>query len=65
MGLEDNPDFPRFNAVSTGLRDAEDALLRAIKGGSKAELVEAKLALMAALDEYKKVADGLWENEES
>jgi hypothetical protein len=24
MDLEDHPDFPRFNVVSTGLRDAEE-----------------------------------------
>ena len=59
MSIEDQPDFPRFNAVSTGLRDAEDRLLRALKSGNKAEIVAAKIALMGALDEYSKVADGI------
>ena len=57
MDLEDHPDFPRFNMVSTGLRDAEDRLLQALKGGDKAEIVAAKVVLMGALDEYSKVAD--------
>jgi hypothetical protein len=59
VGIEDQPDFPRFNTVSTGLRDAEDRLLRALKSGNKAEIVAAKIALMGALDEYGKVADGI------
>jgi len=59
MRIEDQPDFPRFNMVSTGLRDAEDRLLRALKTGNQAEIVAAKLALMGALDEYSKVADGI------
>jgi hypothetical protein len=59
MDVEDHPDFPRFNMVSTGLRDAEDRLLQALKSGDKAEIVAAKLALMGALDEYSKVADGI------
>jgi hypothetical protein len=59
MGLEDYPDFPRFSTASTGLRDAEARLLRALKGGNKAEVVAAKLDLMGALDEYSKVADGI------
>ncbi len=59
MDLEDHPDFPRFNMVSTGLRDAEDRLLQALKGGDKAEIVAAKVVLMGALDEYSKVADGI------
>ena len=58
MKLEDYPDFPRFNTVSTGLRDAEGKLLQALKGGNKAEIVAAKLDLMGALDEYSKVATG-------
>jgi len=57
MSIEDQPDFPRFNEVSTGLRDAEDRLLRALKSGNKAEIVAAKIALMGALDAYSKVAD--------
>ena len=59
MGIENQPDFPKFNMVSTGLRDAEDRLLRALKGGNKAEIVAAKITLMGALDEYSKVADGI------
>jgi len=59
MRIEDQPDFPRFNMISTELRDAEDRLLRALKTGNQAEIVAAKLALMGALDEYRKVADGI------
>jgi hypothetical protein len=62
MDLEDHPDFPRFNVVSTGLRDAEDRLLQALKSGNKAEIVAAKVVLMGALDEYSKVADGIGED---
>ena len=59
MSIEDQPDFPRFNMVSTALRDAEDRLLRALKSGNKAEITAAKIALMGTLDEYGKVADGI------
>ena len=59
MAIENQPDFPRFNMVSTGLREAEDRLLRALKSGNKSEIVAAKVALMGALDEYSKVADGI------
>lgn len=59
MNIEDHPDFPRFNMVSTGLRDAEDRLLQSLKSGNKAEIVAAKITLMGALDEYSKVADGI------
>ena len=59
MAIENQPDFPRFNMVSTGLRDAEDRLLRALKSGNQSEIVAAKVALMGALDEYSKVADGI------
>jgi hypothetical protein len=59
MDIENQPYFPRFNMVSTGLREAEDRLLRALKSGNKAEIVAAKIALMGALDEYSKVADGI------
>jgi hypothetical protein len=59
MDIEDHPDFPRFSIVSTGLRDAEDRLLRALKNGNKSDIIAAKLALMGALDEYSKVADGI------
>lgn len=62
MGIEDQPDFPRFNMVSTGLRDAEDRLLRALKGGNKAEIAAAKLALMGALDEYSRAAEEIGED---
>jgi hypothetical protein len=62
MDIEDHPDFPRFNMVSTVLRDAEERLLQALKSGNKAEIVAAKLALMGALDEYSKTADGLGED---
>jgi hypothetical protein len=63
MEMEDHPDFPRFNEVSTGLRDAEERLLQALKRRNKAEIVAAKLALMGALNEYSKVADGLAEDQ--
>jgi len=59
MDIEDHPDFPRFNLVSSGLRDAEERLLEALKSGNKTEIVAAKLALMGALDEYSKVAVGI------
>ena len=59
MGIENQPDFPKFNTVSAGLREAEDRLLRALKSGDKAEIVAAKIALMGVLDEYSKVADGI------
>ena len=62
MDIEDHPDFPRFNLVSTGLRDSEDRLLQALKSGNKVEIVAAKLALMGALDEYSKVADKIGED---
>jgi hypothetical protein len=65
MGIEDNPDFPRFNMVSTGLRDAEDKFLRAVKSGNKAEIVDAKLVLRAALDEYSKATDRIGGDENS
>ncbi len=61
MDIEDQPDFPRFNSVSTGLKDAEDGMLNALKSGDKSKIVEAKLVLMAALDEYRKAADGIGE----
>ena len=57
MSIEDEPDFPRFNEVSTVLRDAEERLLRALRSGNKAEIVAAKLDLKGALDEYSKFAD--------
>jgi hypothetical protein len=56
MDIEDHPDFPRFNMISTVLRDAEERLLRALKSGNKEEFVAAKVVLMGALDEYWKVA---------
>lgn len=59
MAIENQPDFPRFNMVSSGLRDAEDRLLRALKSDNKAEIVAAKVALMGTLDEYSKMADGI------
>lgn len=59
MSIEDNPDFPRFNVVSTGLRDAEERLLQALKSGNKAAIAAAKLVLMGALDEYSKVVGGI------
>jgi hypothetical protein len=55
--LEDYPDFPRFNMASTALRDAEEKLLQALKSGTKAEIVAAKLAVAGAIDEYSKVVD--------
>ena len=62
MAIEYHPDFPRFSTVSTGLRDAEDRLMNAMKSGDKNAFVEAKLALMAALDEYRKAAGGVSED---
>ena len=62
MDITDYPDFPRFSAVSTVLRDAEERLLQALKSGNKAEIVAAKLALMGALDEYRNVAGGIGED---
>jgi len=59
MEIEDHPDFPRFNTVATGLRDAEEGLLKALKSGNKADIMAAKLDLMGALDQYSKVADGI------
>jgi len=59
MDIEGHPDFPRFNMVSTGLRNAEERLLQALKSGDKAEIVAAKLALMGTLDEYSKIAKGI------
>ena len=61
MDIEGHPDFPRFNMVSTVLRDAEEKLLQALKSGNKAEIAAAKLALMGALDEYSKIANGIGE----
>jgi len=63
MEIEDHPDFPRFNMVSTGLRDAEERLLQALKRRNKADIVAAKVALMGALDEYSKIADGIAEDQ--
>ena len=63
MEIEDHPDIPRFNMVSTGLRDAEERLLQALKRRNKADIVAAKVALMGALDEYSKVADGIAEDQ--
>ena len=63
MEIEDHPDFPRFNTVSIGLRDAEERLLQALKRRNKADIVAAKVALMGALDEYSKVADGIAEDQ--
>ena len=45
--------------VSTVLRDADEKLLQALKSGNKAEIAAAKLALMGALDEYSKIANGI------
>ena len=59
MDIEGHPDFPRFNMVSTVLRDAEEKLLQALKSGNKAEIAAAKLALMGTLDEYSKIAKGI------
>jgi hypothetical protein len=59
MDIEGHPDFPKFNMVSTGLRNAEERLLQALKSGDKAEIVAAKLALMGTLDEYSKIAKGI------
>jgi hypothetical protein len=40
-------------------------MLNAIKSGDKREIVEAKLVLMAALDEYRKAAGSIGEAENS
>jgi hypothetical protein len=64
MEIEDYPGFPRFNTVATGLRDAEERLLKALKSGNQAEITAAKLALMGALDEYSKVADGIGQDQD-
>jgi hypothetical protein len=61
MDIEDQPDFPRFNSVSTGLKDAEDRMLNALKSGDRSKIAEAKLALMTALDEYRKAVGGIEE----
>ena len=55
--LEEHPDFPRFRAVSTTLRDAEERLLHALKSSNEKEIVAAKLDVQGALDEYSKVID--------
>jgi len=65
MAIEDQVDFPRFSTVSTALKDAEDRMLNAIKSRDKGKIVEAKLVLMAALDEYRKAAGGISEAENS
>ena len=62
MDIVDHPDFPRFSMVSTVLRDAEERLLEALKSSNQAEIATAKLAVMGALDEYRKVASGIGEN---
>ncbi len=59
MTIEDHPVFPRFNEVSTGLKEAEDRLLDAIRSGNKAEIATAKLNLLASLDVYKKIVDDI------
>jgi len=59
MEIEEQPNFPRFNIVSTVLRDAEERLLQALKSGDKTEIVAARFALMGALDEYSKAANGI------
>ena len=63
MAIEDQVDFPRFSTVSTALRDTEDRMLNAIKSRDKGKIVEAKLVLMAALDEYRKAVGGIGEAE--
>ena len=62
MPIEDQTGFPRFNTVSSGLREAEDRMRAAIKSGNKDEIVAAKLALMAALDEYKNAVHSIGED---
>ena len=53
------PDFPKFTAVSTGLRDAEEKLLGALKRRDQAAIATAKLDVMGALDEYGRIVNGL------
>jgi hypothetical protein len=62
MALEDQPDFPRFNMVSTGLKTAEDRVLATVKSNDKDRIAAAKLALMAALDEYRMAVGSIGED---
>jgi hypothetical protein len=62
MAIEDQLTFPKFNTVSTGLRQAEDNLLDALKRRDKSEIAAAKIALMAALDAYGKAVDSVGED---
>jgi hypothetical protein len=57
--LPQHPDFPRFGAASSELRDAEERLLEALKGGDQRGITAAKLAVMGSLDEYSKVVDAI------
>jgi hypothetical protein len=57
--LFDQPDFPKFSAVSTGLRDAEARLLQALKSRNQSQIALAKFDLMGALDEYSKTISGI------
>jgi hypothetical protein len=53
MEIEDQPEFPRFNAVSARLKEAEDKMFAALKSGDNAQIVHTKLLLMAALDKFR------------
>lgn len=58
-GIFDAPEFPRFNEVSTGLRNAEERLLRALKSRDSAQIESARQDVMGALDEYGKTVSGM------
>ena len=65
MAIEGATDFPRFTALSSGVRDAESRLLSAIKRRDKKEIIHSRLELQAALDEYRNAVDGLGEETRS
>ena len=58
-GIFDAPEFPRFNEVSIGLRNAEDRLLQALKNRDAAQIDSAKRDVMGALDEYGKAVTAM------
>jgi hypothetical protein len=64
MAVEDQPEFPRFNSLSSEFKNAEDRLLAAIRGRDNAQIAHAKLLMMAALDEYKKAVGDIPEDHE-
>jgi hypothetical protein len=64
MEIEDRPEFPRFDAISSQLKEAEDKLLIALKSCDTDQIVHAKLLLMAALDEYRDAVGSIPEDAE-